>query len=480
MALDRRNFVSCLLRADQSGTGRLSKSFFEKLFLELGEPAALAAEFAAVISQVAGTDGDVNCITLAAWLFPEAKEDEAAVPDEGEGKGNEGEVGKAEDQIDDKAEGKGGKAKGKGKAPPPPRKGPSKEELRRRQAEKVQQEKEELRRRTEEEDASHWQSLKACDVQSRLPWKAMQKTLEVKGSSGTGGVVLVQLESRAVVLKKGQGEFASQLFADNLAAALRVPVARTRVISVNEDEFWELSEMLLELVIDKNPSQEELLREQFKEAFQAKQRGESPSVLGSRHHLAMEFVAGAPFTGVKAQELLSSPRPELLLGLGRLAALDALLNNLDRVPLPIWDKSGNFTNIMVRDDVPVGIDNLVWAISSELGLAKYKARLKELAAASPTTNAALAQVLRAVVYEECLVELSDTSVQYVAEGLKAGFEAAADLWLRGDLQKRLQQWQLEVEDRFGTPADPGAVSPAKVADFLRVAMWEVSHASGVS
>ena len=63
---------------------------------------------------------------------------------------------------------------------------------------------------------------------------------------------------------------------------------------------------------------------------------------------------------------------------GKIVAFDALINNVDRIPL-LWDNEGNTANLMLSDASKViAIDQAVGYIVAAQGRARYLARLHEL------------------------------------------------------------------------------------------------------
>merc|ERR1719453_2377157 len=103
-----------------------------------------------------------------------------------------------------------------------------------------------------------------------------------------------------------------------------------------------------------------------------------------------EFVPGFGLMGIEAQQAVSNPSHELLTALGELCAFDVVLNNMDRMPLPLWQNEGNLSNIMVSGATIVGIDQQVNAVMEGPGLDQY---LKKLAALIVDINTGGAKVM---------------------------------------------------------------------------------------
>merc|ERR1719191_1828842 len=87
---------------------------------------------------------------------------------------------------------------------------------------------------------------------------------------------------------------------------------------------------------------------------------------GARSTVAvLEFVPGAGLD--EAKDTLTMPSRDLMYELGKICALDTLLNNFDRVPIPIWENKGNLSNVIVmpggeRTGCTVAIDQQVYPI----------------------------------------------------------------------------------------------------------------------
>merc|ERR1712107_928597 len=71
----------------------------------------------------------------------------------------------------------------------------------------------------------------------------------------------------------------------------------------------------------------------------------------------------------------------LMTELGRMCALDVLLNNFDRLPIPVWDNNGNLSNALVSADGQhcFGIDQQVYPIEEGANRNAYLERVRLLA-----------------------------------------------------------------------------------------------------
>merc|ERR1712190_15834 len=129
--------------------------------------------------------------------------------------------------------------------------------------------------------------------------------------------------------------------------------------------------------------------------------------------------------GIEGNEVLTAPSPELMRKLGKLCALDVLINNLDRVPLPCWQNEGNLGNVMVVNSGKsiMGIDQQVNSIMPGVGYDRYAENVKKVVEGSSPCGdpKTIVAKLRAAMLENCGAELSDALCQNFVEGLREGF-----------------------------------------------------------
>lgn len=230
-------------------------------------------------------------------------------------------------------------------------------------------------------------------------------------SGGSGGVLLCEMDGPPTkVVVKGTGEPARELFASAMMRLLLLhPPPALRPISPVP---------LLSLL----PSL--LSGESLNRALRPLRR---PLVLLS------DFVSGHSLLDLAPNDprLLHST---FLFSLGQIMAFDVLVNNLDRMPLPIWSNEGNLGNVMVSDSPNGGgpsavpIDNSVFPIRRTLSEGRpnpqhqaYLDRVKDLL---DNVQGAV-QVMR----DRCLnfygVELG--SAQVIAQGMVSSFAKLAAL-----------------------------------------------------
>jgi len=283
-----------------------------------------------------------------------------------------------------------------------------------------------------------------------LRWKEASGMLHLSG--GTGGVTLFRLPEGVAALKPSTMHAVGEFLAGRLAEFLGVRVAGARLLRCGDTEFMHIKEALR---VAPAP-----VEEHRPIALRSHGRSEFLSVL--------EFVRGPSLEGAEAQGALQRLTPECARALwrdvGRLCALDALINNVDRVPL-LWDNEGNTANLMLAVPAPglpaalVGIDQAVGAIVRQgAGRARYLQRVGALArwcfggprdggaGAGPrrapaarggpdawSVSAGLGAV-RAAFQNSCGVDVDE---QAFAEGLSAGLAAIADRWEDGSLREAL-------------------------------------------
>eukprot|EP00439_Symbiodinium_sp_Y106_P071616 s2455_g12.t3 len=159
----------------------------------------------------------------------------------------------------------------------------------------------------------------------------------------------------------------------NVAKTIAVPVADIRVVRWVDAEYAAIRDIL-------------------RSAPPGKEQDLTMLALRLQHRNSeffgiLEFVPGIGVQGQELHERLEAMAPDRLdsfwYQVGEIVAFDALINNLDRVPL-LWDNEGNTANLMLREDnggvAVVGIDQAVTAIVAEgPGRERYAARLRVLA-----------------------------------------------------------------------------------------------------
>jgi len=167
----------------------------------------------------------------------------------------------------------------------------------------------------------------------------------------------------------------------------------------------------------------------------------------------LEFVPGVRLDC--AAPLIADAGEGLLRAIGRLGALDLLLNNMDRLPLPVWrNRLGNFGNVMVTGGGTgaVGIDQQVYVIGDLAGRERYLDYVRRFLAAlmgegPEEGNFSLPGVrerLRGAFVHRCQTELPEASLELLLEGLREGVSAVCGAWSSGRLQAALDAVEQEL------------------------------------
>lgn len=227
----------------------------------------------------------------------------------------------------------------------------------------------ELQRATTADDLRRWSALPPAPTSGQLTW-VPEATRYLSG--GSGGVVMLQLPEGAVCVKPLKGGAVAEHLASAIAAALAVRTAALRAVPYGVPEFLAVKQAC------RSGGQEAVRR----------------ATSGLEFLGVLEFVPGVILQGPAALEVMTSlpaeDRRGIWMAVGRLVAVDAIINNVDRVPL-LWNNDGNTSNIMVctgsgdtmstgMRPAVVGIDQAVMAIRAGQGRDKYLARLRQLAA----------------------------------------------------------------------------------------------------
>lgn len=264
-------------------------------------------------------------------------------------------------------------------------------------------------------------TLQSHDIE-KIQWHSAVRCVDIPGRKcESGGVVSVELEGgTAVIIRKKSSLIAAELVADRVASALGVRVARLHLLHPDSDEI----QQLIEIAEYANPL---------------------PYLGGCHSTLGItEFVPGPSLD--RAQDALISPTENFFAQIGRLCVLDVLLNNFDRIPLPLWQNEGNLTNVLVTSDsTVVGIDQHVNHIDAGPELDLYLKHIRSLVSHLVCKNAvqvdgygdmhpdAIAARIRQAIHRNCLVELSENSLEMVLKGLRDGFLEVADSFNSGKL-----------------------------------------------
>jgi len=167
---------------------------------------------------------------------------------------------------------------------------------------------------------------------------------------------------------------AAEFLAVQVAKTLGVPVADIRMLRWVDEEFASLQNLL-------QPSPD-ISQAKLSTLLKIRMHQRGSEFVG-----VLDFIPGISVQGPEFHAQLSEMEPpkrdHFWFQVGEIVAFDALINNVDRVPL-LWDNEGNTANLMLRSDSAdasvVGIDQAVTAIVAQgPGRARYAGRLRCLA-----------------------------------------------------------------------------------------------------
>jgi len=355
-----------------------------------------------------------------------------------------------------------GKGKGKGKGLPSSFQKP---ELSQAERDKIQEEKrsalariEEAREREGRERAcfARLPTMTSCAL-NNVPWETASMHVRVKGGreQGVSGVHVVEFGNGSAVCLRHV--MITEIVADRVADAMNVRIANMRIVKPSDLEYEDISSMTSRLG-----------------RLSWSSRSKEPIMV-------LQFVPGFNLSCAQFK-----PSQELFHGLGRICALDVLLNNMDRVPLPLWDNFGNLTNVMINEeDCPVGIDQQVNPISNITGMESYIARVGRLVQLVVTALAAdssddgrlavqqiIAPFRRQLACCTCELEVSESVANCFVQGIAEGLGDAVQSWKTGSLERSLMDAERMAEH---VCTQPGAMMEAhRHTDFVRRVMREVS------
>jgi len=304
-------------------------------------------------------------------------------------------------------------------------------------------EKAERKRAEAQKRREHFAALPPADV-ANVPWTQAKDIYFIDG--GCGGATLVDLGDQCVVLKPQRKTATHEMVAQLIAPLCGVRVAQCRIVRYGEEEHVEITKA--GLAFDSSARGIAAMR-----TFGVYRDDEGKvHCLGLQFFGVLEYVPGHPLMGLEAQRVLAAPDPSLLADLGQLCAMDILINNMDRLPLPVWQNDGNLSNVMVASESGriVGIDQQVNPIIAGPGLDKYLEKVEHLiGAVSPGGDAsAVLSGLRGALEINCGAELADGASDSVLQGMRLGFETIARAWKNGRLAERLEEAAALCADRL--------------------------------
>lgn len=371
-----------------------------------------------------------------------------------------------------------GKGKGKGGPPRAPPDPAAKEKLKAEQAAKKAELEAEMKFQQEQEQrqkafGEKLSACRPCSISS-VDWAKAETMYHLVGGKGTGdgGVTAVLIGADEVVMVRSQ-EFAQEMVALAVANCMGVRVAQFRMLHFSEDmaSEWQVVNETMKRV---DPRQAQFEKEMPKYRRMAEQNGwgemwEKFKLYFQKSKAVLEFIPGTPLDTALSGPV--QPSEDMFSAMGRLCALDLLLNNMDRVPLPLWDNPlGNLSNIMVgADGAVVGIDQQVNLITDEDGMAEYLQRVRQFVThlmrndfahmkmqeAETKVQSAILEVSKAEVSREC--------AQALLRGIREGLVSFAEKWADGAFEAALK----EVSEAAKLVKDGATATGEDYAAFVR-------------
>eukprot|EP00041_Stephanoeca_diplocostata_P020632 m.464804 g.464804 ORF g.464804 m.464804 type:complete len:358 (-) comp21624_c0_seq8:700-1773(-) len=220
-----------------------------------------------------------------------------------------------------------------------------------------------------------------------IRWESASAVRHIEGGLGSSGILLVKLSGNSVVvLKPGHPtNLTAELFATKLAKSAGVTCPDARMLSESECRR-------VNSAVQKAPFADESHRAGMRRRHQK----------GNHEWLVETFMSGVPmYASVKCSELLGlsdddtdegeiARAQRLFRDIGRVCVVDAILNNMDRLPF-FHHNAGNICNWIVSvktDDeecvVPQAIDLQANAIMNEDGKTTYIERVQSIVTSTRT------------------------------------------------------------------------------------------------
>jgi len=298
---------------------------------------------------------------------------------------------------------------------------------------------------------SEWRSLDSAPLALHGSPTLWHDALEWRHChGGSGGVFMLRLPTGVACFKHLSPE---EVFAESLAAQLGVRVAMSRPI--------------------RDPAERSAIHHAFRQAVPLRKDAIDMlyliSKLGDRTRV-LEYIRGTPMMGLPAQQCLlqlsavcsdltsslSVAAQNAWRELGRLMAFDVIINNFDRIPL-VWSNEGNLANIMLSGSMDetssltvVGIDQKVSPILHQAGLAAYLDKVRAMVRRLQSSSWEDFESVKVAVYSNTAVELGESQLVLVREGLLGFFREVSDLLATNQLEARLcscttKTWDKEVQ-----------------------------------
>lgn len=337
-----------------------------------------------------------------------------------------------------------GKGKGKGEAHRAPPKAVDKEEQQRRAAARKAEADAELKATREAEAKQYEFAARVHTYKTRsiygVPWETAQMVHQIGHGTKHSGVFAALLGEDEVVCVREQ-DSVTELVAQAVANSMGVRVAQFRMVHEGDPELGIMNAALRRVDPKGKEKDKSILQVQ---ALAERHGHEKKPDAVEMSKGVLEYIPGLTLDlALRAND----PTEDMFLAIGRLCALDLVLNNMDRVPLTVWQAElGNFGNIMVGEDGSVaGIDQQVNCIGQKEGVEEYVASLRRLVIhlmrrdyAHITIKQMLAKVAQAILIV-CEVEVPREVMLALARGMREGLVSFEQSWSSGALSAALAE-----------------------------------------
>jgi len=238
-----------------------------------------------------------------------------------------------------------------------------------------------------------------------------------------------------------------------IASACNIRVAKHRVVKLGDQEYEKIHHVGFHAEIVGSTNEHKVrgmffgIHEGFKQF---------DNVMSMGVFCVLEYVQGHPFMGPEVHNALVNPDPNMLEELGRLCAFDVLVNNLDRIPLPVWQNEGNLGNVMIVNGGHrvVGIDQQVNPVVAQYrdGYLQKVRKIVESTWPEIGDPAPVIASIRCALLQNCGAELSDASASILMRGLHQGFESITYALLSGELQRSIDDAAVYCKNNYGDEA----------------------------
>ena len=317
-----------------------------------------------------------------------------------------------------------------------------------------------------------WSALTPAPVAAPVPWSTTSRCVQVAGYMGRrGGVLVVRLgdgaEAKSLCVKPFDARLVNathELVAADIlrAAGVRVPDARMATQAEIDDQilpalmakfenttgswtfpdfltsgglYWSREDLRQMAGIPSNVVAEQAAAAKASRA--ARRAAVEAGEARAEPVAVLEFVRGPTLAQCAGATALGEREYEAL---GRIAAVDVLLNNFDRFPV-LFDTEGNLGNVLLEPSAATGaagcaggvaaccaIDSCVQPLEGA-ALARYLARVRAEAATPDLT--ALAAALAGALGTPALLE---QQLHAIRRGWRQGLAKIGDLRRSGELQ----------------------------------------------